>query len=140
MELRMKTENAAAQHPLKHFVSPRADGERFRIRPWYVPEGDDRGIRERLAYHLRQQGEMVVLHEDYGCFRLGLAYHRLGKLAIHRDILLPVACTHDGFQYRDQPAGRVLHLDLLPMALVDVGFEVANHDPILAAQFAVENG
>jgi hypothetical protein len=50
------------------------------------------------------------------------------------------AGAHDRLQRRHQAAGRALHLDALAMTLVDVGFAVGDHDHILAAQFAAQDG
>ena len=50
------------------------------------------------------------------------------------------AGAHDRFQRSDQPAGRALHLDVVAAPLVDVGLAIGNHDHVLTAQFAMENG
>ena len=87
----MEAEDAAAQQSGQDLLAPRADREGFRIGPRNVPEGDDRGIGQFLADHPRQQREVVILHQHDGRFCPGLAGHGPGELAIHRDILRPVA-------------------------------------------------
>ena len=80
-----------------------------------------------------------------------------GLLRRHGDAVVPVhhlavgraaavgdpgagAGAHDRLQRRDQAAGRALHLDALAAPLVDVGLAVGDHDDVLAAQFAVQDG
>ena len=51
-----------------------------------------------------------------------------------------LAGAHDRLQRRDQPAGRLLYLDVIAAVLVNIGFAVGNDDHVFAAQFAVKNG
>ena len=63
MKLRVEPENAAAEQAVEQLLPPRANRERFRIRPRNVPERNDRRSRQRLPDHARQQREVIVLDE-----------------------------------------------------------------------------
>ena len=97
----VEPENAAAQHAVEQLLAPRADGERFRIRPGNVPERDDRGRRQRLLDHPGQQGEMVVLDKHDGIGGLRLVDHGARERPVHPDVLLPVRRPEDGAHVGD---------------------------------------
>src|SRR2546427_2991733 len=48
MKAGMKTQDGAAEHTLQDLASPRADAERFRVRPRDVPEAQDRRAGQSL--------------------------------------------------------------------------------------------
>ena len=65
VESGMEAEDGAAEHALEQLLPPGTDAEGFGIGPGNVPERDDRGPGQDFADHPRQEGEMVVLHEDH---------------------------------------------------------------------------
>ena len=69
---------------------PRADAERFAIRPRDVPELADRDVGPRFLHEARQQREVIVLHEHHRAVVADLLDHRVGEPAIDPHVLLPV--------------------------------------------------
>src|SRR3954453_12656330 len=61
--LRVKAENARAQHAIEQFLAERTDPELFGVGPRNVPEADDRRARQPLPDHARHQAEVIVLHQ-----------------------------------------------------------------------------
>ncbi len=96
VELGVEAQDAAAEQAIEQFGAPGADREGLRVRPGDVPEGDHRGLRQPFADHARQQREMVVLHQQDRVGRAGLLRHRVGELAVHVVVVLPVT----GAEYR----------------------------------------
>ena len=91
VELGVKAEDAAAQQPVEQLLPPGADAERFGVRPGDVPEGDDRGRRQLLLDHPRQQGEVIVLDQDDRVGGRRLPAPRRGRTCrLTLDVLLPV--------------------------------------------------
>src|SRR5262245_25437569 len=120
IELRMKTEHGAAEQSLDDRALPGTDAEGFRVGPRNVPERDDGGLRQPLANHLRQQREMIILHEYQRVRALDLLQHRLGEALIDGTILVPVrlpecrAHEHDVTQWPHPFVGKaVVIADLL---------------------------
>ena len=48
VEPRVEAEDRAAEHAVEDLLAPRADAERFGVRPGDVPERDDRRARQAL--------------------------------------------------------------------------------------------
>ena len=90
VELRVKAQDVAAEQAVQQFDAPRADGERLGIGPGNVPEGDDRGLRQALADHPRQEREVIVLHQHHRVIAVRLLDHGVGELRVDRAVLLPV--------------------------------------------------
>src|SRR5437867_2931679 len=90
MILDVERQQVVAQQPVEDVVLPRAHAERFAIGPRDVPEVHDDEIRSRVAEQPRQEGEMIVLHEDDGRSALYFFQNGLGKLPVDRTILRPV--------------------------------------------------
>ena len=101
VELRMEAQDTAAEQALQQLVPPRADRERLGIRPWNVPERDDRRLWQPLADHLRHEREMVVLHEHDRIRSLRLGGHRLGEARVHLAVVIPVAAPKRRPHVRD---------------------------------------
>jgi len=95
VELGVEAEDPAAEQALQQLDAPGADGEGLRIRPWYVPESDDRGRGKPGADHRGQQREVIVLHEDHRIARPGLRHDGIGEPGIHRPVALPIALAED---------------------------------------------
>ena len=75
---------------VEQFFSPWANPERFWVRPGNVPEGNDRGGRQRLANHPGQQRKVVILNQYDGVWGLGFLHHGASKCAIDLRVLFPV--------------------------------------------------
>ncbi len=101
MVLRMEAEDRAAEQSFEDLLAPRANAERFRIRPWNVPERDDRRLRQPLVNEARQQREVIVLDEHDRVVGLRLRTDGLREALVHVHVLLPVAGTEDGPHMRD---------------------------------------
>ena len=96
VQLHVKAEQVAAEHAVQDLFLPRADAERFAVRPRNVPEMADDGIGAPPLDHSRQQRKVIVLHEDDGRRALDLFEHGLGELRVDARILLPVRGVEDG--------------------------------------------
>src|SRR5438105_10354934 len=96
MKSRMKAQYRAPQQSCDELFSPRADAERFRIRPWNVPEGDDRRPRQALAYHPRQQCEVIILDQNHRVLGSRFFAYDVGESPIDAHVLFPVR----GAKYR----------------------------------------
>ena len=90
VELRVEAEDGAAEQPVDDFLPPRADAESLGVWPRNVPERDDRGARQALAEHARQQREVIVLHEHDRVVAVRLLDDGVGEALIDREILRPV--------------------------------------------------
>ena len=101
VELRVESEDAAAQQPVQQLLGPRADAQTLEVGPGDVPERDDRGFGQPLANHPRDQREVVVLHEDDRVVGVHFLQRGLGELAIHRLVVRPVARTEHRAGVRD---------------------------------------
>src|SRR5690348_16663202 len=62
VELRMKSQDAAAEEALEELVAPWTDRECFRIGPRNMPERDDRRSLQTLADHLRLKRKVLVMY------------------------------------------------------------------------------
>ena len=82
VKLRVEAEDAAAQKAVEQFLPERADRERFRVRPRDVPERDDRRLRQLLADHPRQQGEVIVLDQNHRVPGPGLVDDGVGEALV----------------------------------------------------------
>ena len=96
VQLHVKAEQIAAEQTVEDLFLPRADAERFAVRPGDVPEVADDRIRAARLDHSRQQREVIVLHEHDGRRALDLLEHRLGELRVDARVLLPVGGVEDG--------------------------------------------
>ena len=96
VQLHVKAEQIAAEQTVQDLFLPRADAERFPVRPRDVPEVADDGIGTPALDDSRQQREVIVLHEDDGRRALDLVEHGLGELRVDARILLPVRGVEDG--------------------------------------------
>ena len=64
--------------------------KRLRVGPGNVPERDDGGARQALAHHLRQQREVIVLHQHDRVVGARLVRDHVGEAPVHRLVVLPV--------------------------------------------------
>ena len=88
--LDVKRQNIIAEEAVEDLFLPRADAEHLAVGPRDVPEVEDDQVRPGLAEHPRQQGEVVVLHEDHGRLAVHLFQHGVGELAVDAAVMLPV--------------------------------------------------
>ena len=100
MELRVETNDTAAQQPLQNFVAPGTNSHALGVGPRDVPEDDDGRGRKTLANHRRRQGEVIVLHQNNGILRVDFAAHRVGELLIDGAVLPPVLGAEDWSRVR----------------------------------------
>ena len=59
-------EQIAAKEPVEDFLLPRADTERFAMRPWNMPEVTDDGVGPLHLHDSWQEREMIILYQDDG--------------------------------------------------------------------------
>ena len=90
MELGVEAEDGASEESVDDLLPPGANAEGFRIWPWNVPERDDRRARQPLAKHARQQGEVIVLHQDDRVVAVGLLDDDVGEASVDGDVMRPV--------------------------------------------------
>ena len=64
--LDVEAEQVVAEQAVQDVFAPRADAERFAIRPRDVPELADGHVGPRFLDESRQQREVIVLHEHDG--------------------------------------------------------------------------
>ena len=164
VELRMKAENRAAQQSIHDLLAPGADAERLGVRPGDVPERQDGGAGQPLAYHPRQKRKVIVVNEHDRVFVRRLLDDRIGEALVDRHVLLPVLLAegraHEGdMAQRPEPfvrksivvalllllaqpdasqrVGRVVRRDADVIALIDrlpIGRTAAMGDPRAAAR------
>ncbi len=91
MELRVEAEDGASEESVDDLLPPRANAEGFRVWPRNVPERDDRRARQALAKHARQQGEVIVLHQDDRVVTVRLLDDHVGEALVDGDVMRPVA-------------------------------------------------
>ncbi len=60
----------------QNLITPRADAESLCGRPWNMPKGNDRCVREFLPDHLGQKRKMVILHQDHWVIGFRFLYSR----------------------------------------------------------------
>ncbi len=101
MKLRVETEDAAAEEAVEQLIAPRADGERFGIRPRNVPERQDRGVGQSLADHPRQQREVIILDQHDGISRGGLVDDRVGEFLVDLAVILVITGAEGRAHMRD---------------------------------------
>ena len=65
MRLDVEAHQVGAQQTFQELALPRADAERFRIRPGNVPENRDARIGPRFLDEPRHQSEVVVLDQHH---------------------------------------------------------------------------
>ena len=90
MELGMEAEDGASEQSVDDLIPPGTDAEGLRVWPRNVPEGDDRRARQAPAKHARQQGEVIVLHQDDRVVAVRLLDDDVGEALIDRDVMRPV--------------------------------------------------
>ena len=61
----VETEDVRLEHAHQRFALPGQTLEGLGIGPGYMPEQCDGGLWQTLAQQLREQGEMIVLHEHH---------------------------------------------------------------------------
>ena len=115
--LRVKADNARAEHALEQSVAPRADPESFRVRPRNVPEHDDRRARQAVANEPGRECEVVVLDQHDRIVRIDFRADRVRESPVDRLIVLPVLATED--------RARVRQMTQRPEALVGESVVVA---------------
>ena len=91
MILDVEAEQVVAEQSVQDVLAPRADAERFAVRPRNVPELADGHVGPRFLDESRQQREVIVLHEDDGAVVADLLDHGVGESPIHPHVLLPIA-------------------------------------------------
>jgi hypothetical protein len=101
VELRVKADDVRAEQAVEQLDAPWADRERFRIGPRDVPERDDGGLRQALADQARQEGEVVVLHEDDRVVAHRFLHDGVRELRVDRAVLLPVRGAEQRAHVRD---------------------------------------
>ncbi len=102
MRLNVEADDVGAQHAVQQFLLPRADFEGLGIRPRDVPEHRDARVRPRFLDEPRQEGEVVVLHEDDRPLDIvHLVEHGVGELPVHLPVVLPVVHAEDRTRVRD---------------------------------------
>jgi hypothetical protein len=101
VELRVEAQDAAAQQAVQDLLGKRADTKPLEVRPWDVPEGDDRRARLALANQSRCEGEVIVLHQDDRIVGIHLLAHRIGEPLVDVAIGVPVGAAEDGPRVRD---------------------------------------
>ena len=88
---RLEPDDVAAEHAVENRLPVRQPGHPRDVRPRNVPEHHDRGVRRPLAQEARQQRQMIVVDEDHGSPRTGLADHGVGEPAVDVLVVPPVA-------------------------------------------------
>src|SRR3990167_4444703 len=96
VEARVKSENAAAQEPFENFSIPGADGIALRVGPWNMPKGNDGGVREVVSNQLRDERQMIILHEDNRIIGLGFLDNGQSEAFVNLLIMMPVRGSKDG--------------------------------------------
>src|SRR5437867_1417331 len=96
VELRVKPDDADAEHSFEKLVPAGAYSELLRIGPGDVPEHDDRGAGKPLADEAGHERKVVVLHEHDGVFGIHLRAERLREPLVYRLVVLPVLAAEDG--------------------------------------------
>ena len=86
----MEAHDGAAEQAFQNRFPPRADAEDFLIGPGNVPEGDDGGLRQLGANHLRQQGKVVILNQYHRVGAPRIPHHGIGEFLVDLDVLLPI--------------------------------------------------
>ncbi len=78
VRLDVKADEVGPEQPVEQLALPGTNAERFRIGPGNVPEHGDSRIGPAFFDHRRQQGEVVVLHQQeriggaFDLFELGI--------------------------------------------------------------------
>src|SRR3989344_5107216 len=62
----VECDEIGTEHPVKQLATPWTNDERFRARPWHVPEDANLRIRTSRFYHTWQECEVIVLYEYDG--------------------------------------------------------------------------
>ena len=97
VRLDVEADQIRAEQAIQQLALPGADAEGFRIGPGDVPEDGHARIRTALLDHLREQREMVVLHEhDRAFFVRDFLEHGIGEMFVDGTIGFPVAGAEDG--------------------------------------------
>src|SRR3989344_7555728 len=89
--LYVECDKIGAEHSIEQLSTPWTDTERFRTRPWHVPEDADRRFRTSLFYHAWQECEVIVLYENDGPLDMpDFLEQDLRELTVHFTVLEPV--------------------------------------------------
>ena len=88
--LDVESQQVVAEQAVEDFVLPGADAEDLAVGPGDVPELQHHQVRPGLLEHPRQQGEVVVLHEDHGRPARHFFEHGVGELAVDAAVVFPV--------------------------------------------------
>ena len=101
VKARVKAEDRAAQQTFEQQLFPRADAERFCVRPGNVPERDDRCIGQQVANHARRQREVIVLDEHHRVVGPRFVRHGFGEPPIDLLIIVPIFFAKDRWDEHD---------------------------------------
>ncbi len=66
-----------------------------------MPKHDDCRVRQKLANELREQREVIILHEDDRIGLLGFLRNGLGEALVDDFVLLPVDLAEHGANIGD---------------------------------------
>ena len=95
MELRVKPEDARAEHSLQQLVAPGADPEPLRVGPGDVPEHDHRRPRQALPDQAGGQSEVIVLNEHDRIVGVHLLAEGVGEFLVDGLVVLPIRAPED---------------------------------------------
>src|SRR5450755_156417 len=101
MKPRMKAQYRASQQTRDQLFPPRADAERFRVRPGNVPERYDGRTGQALPDHPRQKCEVIVLDQNHRVLGSRFSAYDVGETPIDAHVLFPVRGTKYRSNMRD---------------------------------------
>ena len=90
VKLRMKSDDAASQHPFHNLLLPGTNSKTLGIGPGNVPEHQHRGLREAFANQPGHQREMIILNKDDGIVGIHFLARRIGELPVNFLVISPV--------------------------------------------------
>jgi hypothetical protein len=98
---RVEAQDGAAEQAVENLGPPWTDSERLGVRPWNVPERDDRRARQALAHHAGQQSEVVVLDQHDRVVGLRFLRHCVREPFVDPPVLPPVFVAENRSHMRD---------------------------------------